>query len=59
MAFDLTDHIINQERARRAGIIKIAAREINTCPDPGKRWKAVQELRKMQTDRQADSTGCR
>lgn len=46
--FDLTAHIINQERARRAGIIKIAAREINACPDPGKRWRAVQALKTLQ-----------
>lgn len=46
--FNLSTHLTTQERNRRAGIIKIAAREINACQDQGKRWRAVRELRKLQ-----------
>lgn len=47
--FDLTQHLINQERARSAGIIKQACREISACPDPGKRARAMGLLRQLQT----------
>jgi hypothetical protein len=48
MTFDLTTHLTNQERARRAGIIKQGARIIQACPCPEKRWKAMGLLRTLQ-----------
>jgi hypothetical protein len=46
--FDLTAHLTNQERARRAGIIKQAAREIAACPCPDRRWQALKLLKSIQ-----------
>ena len=46
--FDLTAHLTTQERARRAGIIKQAAREIQACACPEKRWRAMGLLRQLQ-----------
>jgi hypothetical protein len=48
MTFNLTTHLTNQERARRAGIIKQATREIAACPCPEKRWQAMALLKQMQ-----------
>jgi hypothetical protein len=48
MAFDLTAHLANQERHKRAGMIRQACREISACPCPVKRARAVVELRKLQ-----------
>lgn len=48
MAFDLTAHLKTQERARAAGMIRQACREISACACPQKRWEAMRLLRGMQ-----------
>jgi len=46
--FNLTEKLTLQRNSSLAGAIKIAAKMITTCDCPDKRWKALQELRKLQ-----------
>jgi len=46
--FDLTRSLTAQTRAKHAGMVRQAAREINACTDPVKRWEAMRLLRVMQ-----------
>ena len=46
--FDLTQSLARQARAKHAGMVRQAAREINACTDPVKRWEAMRLLRAMQ-----------
>lgn len=48
MAFDLTDFIERQRKAKLVAAIKEAAKLIADCPDLHKQWKAMHELRKLQ-----------
>ena len=48
MTFNLTRSIARQSRAKHAGMVRQAAREINACTDPVKRWEAMRLLRVMQ-----------
>lgn len=47
--FDLTAAIEARRRARLVAAIKTAARMISDCPDPHRQWRAMHELRKLQT----------
>ena len=48
--FDLTQSLARQARAKHAGMVRQAAREINACTDPVKRWEAMRLLRAMQAN---------
>jgi len=46
--FNLTEKLTLQNKNNLAGAIKIASKMIASCDCPDKRWKALQELRKLQ-----------
>ncbi len=48
MAFDLTNFIERQRKAKLVRAIKEGAKLIADCPDPHKQWRAMAELRKLQ-----------
>ena len=45
---NLTEKLTIQQNNKVVGAIKVAAKMINACECPEKRWKAFQELRKLQ-----------
>lgn len=45
---NLTEKLTIQQNNKVVGAIKVATKMINTCECPEKRWKALQELRKLQ-----------
>lgn len=47
--FDLTQSLANHRRAKAQFYIVLAARLIVQCPDEQKRWRAMHQLRKLQT----------
>lgn len=49
MIFDLTAALEARRRARLWGAIKEAAALIQSCADPQKQWRAMHELRKLQS----------
>jgi len=46
--FTLSTWLATKEQQKVVCAIKIASKEINACTDPDKRWRAIQELRKLQ-----------
>ena len=49
MSFNLTSHLAHQQILTGQAAIRIAARLIIECPCETKRWRAMHELRKLQT----------
>ena len=48
MAFDLTNFIERQRKAKLVRAIKEAAKLIADCPCPERQWKALRQLRLLQ-----------